>query len=92
MDRAQDCRSGQGDQEHASAPDRSIVREIAKHEIGRDELRQALEAVVVQTVANMDDLTADCRRASLETKANFAGLMVPIQVHCRTATHACTSP
>lgn len=60
---------------------RSISRQIAEHEEKREGLRQALEAVAIQAVADMDDLMADCRQAFLEAKANFAGLMSPAQVN-----------
>lgn len=53
---------------------KAIARQLSEHEAKRDGLRQALEAVAVQTVADMDDLMADCRQAFREAKANFASL------------------
>ena len=58
---------------------KAIARQLSEHEAKRDGLRQALEAVAVQAVADMDDLMADCRQAFLEAKANFASLMTPSQ-------------
>lgn len=60
---------------------KAIARQLAEHEGKREELRQALEAVAVQSVADMDDLMADCRQAFLEAKTNFAGLMTPAQIN-----------
>lgn len=60
---------------------KAIARQLAEHEGKREELRQSLEAVAVQSVADMDDLMADCRQAFLEAKTNFAGLMTPAQIN-----------
>lgn len=60
---------------------KSVGRQIAEWEGKRDGLRKALEGVAVQAVDDMDELMADCRRAFLEAKADFAGLMTPAQVN-----------
>ncbi len=60
---------------------RSIARQVAEHESHRDELRGALDLVTTQAATDMDDLMTDCRRAFLEAKANFAGLMSPAQMN-----------
>jgi site-specific DNA recombinase len=58
---------------------KAIARQLSEHEAKRDGLRQAMDAVAVQAVADMDDLMADCRQAFMEAKANFASLMSPSQ-------------
>ncbi len=60
---------------------KSVGRQIAEWDGKRDCLRQALEGVAVQAVDDIDKLMADCRRAFLEAKADFAGLMTPAQVN-----------
>ncbi len=41
----------------------------------------ALEAVAMRAVADADGLMAECRRAFLEAKANFAGLMTNAEIN-----------
>lgn len=60
---------------------KAIARQLAEQEATRDGLRQALETIAVQAVADMDELMTDCRQAFLEAKANFAGLMAPAQIN-----------
>ncbi len=60
---------------------KSLARQLAEHEGKRECLQGALQAVTVQVVDDMDELMADCRRAFLEAKENFAGLMMPAQVN-----------
>lgn len=60
---------------------KAIARQLSEEEAKRDGLRQALDALAVQSVADMDDLMADCRQAFLEAKANFASLMTPTQMN-----------
>ena len=67
------------DPEIEAGAKKAIARQLSEHETKRDQLRQALEAVVVQSVSDMDDLMADCRQAFLEAKAKFASLMSPSQ-------------
>lgn len=67
------------DPEIEAGAKKAIARQLTEREAKRDGLRQALDAVAIQAVADMDELMADCRQAFLEAKANFAGLMSPSQ-------------
>lgn len=69
------------DPEIEAGAKKAIARQLSEHEAKRDGLRQALDDVTVQAVADMDDLMADCRQAFLEAKANFVGLMSPSQIN-----------
>lgn len=69
------------DPEIETGAKKAIARQLSEHEAKRDGLRQALDAVAIQAVADMDDLMADCRQAFLEAKSNFAGLMSPSQIN-----------
>lgn len=60
---------------------KSVSRQIAEWEGKRDGLREALETIAVQAADDMDGLMADCRRAFLEAKTDFACLMTPAQVN-----------
>jgi site-specific DNA recombinase len=60
---------------------KSIARQMAEAEGKREQLRQTLESVAVQAVVNSDNLLADVRRAFLEAKQNFAGLLTPPQLN-----------
>jgi uncharacterized protein (DUF885 family) len=60
---------------------KSVARQLAEHEAKREGLRQAMETVAIQSVTDMDALMADCRRAFLEAKENFAGLMNPTEIN-----------
>ena len=60
---------------------KAIARQLSEEETKREGLRQALDALAVQAVSDMDDLMADCRQAFLEAKANFASLMTPSQIN-----------
>lgn len=59
----------------------AVARQLAEHDAKREELRLALEAVAVRALANADGLMADCRRAFLEAKANFAWLMINAEIN-----------
>lgn len=60
---------------------KAIARQLSEAEAKRDTLRQSLDALAVQAVADMDELMADCRQAFLEAKANFASLMTASQMN-----------
>ncbi len=60
---------------------KSIARQMAEAEGKREQLREALESVAVQSVTDSDNLLVDVRRAFLEAKQNFAGLLTPPQMN-----------
>lgn len=60
---------------------KAVARQLSEEEAKRDSVRQAMDALAVQAVSDMDDLMADCRQAFLEAKANFTGLMSPTQIN-----------
>lgn len=64
-----------------SGAKKAIARQLSEAEAKRDTLRQSLDALAVQAVADMDELMADCRQAFLEAKANFTSLMTPSQMN-----------
>lgn len=69
------------DPEIEAGAKKAIARQLSVHDTKRDQLRQALEAVAVQSVSDMDELMTDCRQAFLEAKTNFASLMTQTQIN-----------